>query len=346
MYRNPSPRIRELEQRGVVWPGAMDVLPDDKIRAAMAHDAEPTIVTSPNAAIPYANTIYFNPQTVEAIFAPNNIVKIVGREVQKGDWTTTSVQFTQAESTGEVSSYTDWNNNGVADVNVTFPVRENYLFQTMMRYGEREVAMWGEARINLVNQKAKSVRTVMDKWETTSYAFGISNLKVYGLLNDPSLPAAITPLTESVSGTNQTTWANKTAAGIYADVQAMWKQAQTQLKGIVSRDARMVLAMAPDVESNLTKTNQYNVNVSDQIKKNFPNMRIETAVQYDTLSGQLVQLIVEEIDGVPTAECCYSMKLRAFRIVQDTSSAYQKFGGGTYGTVIYRPTGVIQMLGV
>ncbi len=44
----------------------------------------------------------------------------------------------------------------------------------------------------------------------------------------------------------------------------------------------MVLGMSPEMEVNLTKTNQYNVNVTDQLKKNFPNMRIETAVEYST----------------------------------------------------------------
>jgi hypothetical protein len=35
------------------------------------------------------------------------------------------------------------------------------------------------------------------------------------------------------------------------------------------------------------------VNVTDQLKKNFPNLRIETAVEYSTDAGELVQLIVE-----------------------------------------------------
>lgn len=49
------------------------------------------------------------------------------------------------------------------------------------------------------------------------------------------------------------------------------------------------------MEVNLTKTNQYNVNVTDQLKKNFPNLRIETAVEYSTDAGELVQLIVERL---------------------------------------------------
>jgi hypothetical protein len=31
----------------------------------------------------------------------------------------------------------------------------------------------------------------------------------------------------------------------------------------------MVLGMSPEMEVNLTKTNMYNVNVTDQLKKNF-----------------------------------------------------------------------------
>jgi hypothetical protein len=104
--------------------------------------------------------------------------------------------------------------------------------------------------------------------------------------------------------------------------------------------------MSPESESQMAKTNQYNVNVSDQIKKNFPNLRVETAIQYATTSGQLVQLIVEEMDGQRTAVCAYSEKLRAHRMVMRTSSMHQKYSQGVWGTIVFRPLFIAQMLGV
>ncbi len=96
----------------------------------------------------------------------------------------------------------------------------------------------------------------------------------------------------------------------------------------------------------LNKTNQYNVNVYDQIKKNFPNMRIETAPEYDLDAGEYVQLICEELEGQETATCAFTEKLRAHAIIKGLSSFMQKKSQGTWGTVIYRPFLIASMLGV
>ncbi|WP_152563237.1 hypothetical protein [Caballeronia zhejiangensis] len=109
----------------------------------------------------------------------------------------------------------------------------------------------------------------------------------------------------------------------------------------------MTLAMAPSSSVALTTTNIYNVNVSDMLKKNFPNLRVETAVQYQNpTGGNLMQLIAEEIEGQKTGFCAFTEKLRAHGIVRDTSSFKQKKSQGTWGTVIFQPFAVASMLGV
>ena len=68
-----------------------------------------------------------------------------------------------------------------------------------------------------------------------------------------------------------------------ADVQSMFSKLVTQSSGIVDdmdAETEMVLAMSPQSEVALTATNTFNVNVFDLLKKNFPNIRFETAVQY------------------------------------------------------------------
>lgn len=91
----------------------------------------------------------------------------------------------------------------------------------------------------------------------------------------------------------------------------------------------MVLGMSPEMEVNLTKTNQYNVNVTDQLKKNFPNMRIETAVEYSTDAGELVQLIVERLGEQDTAYAAFTEKMRAHAVVVEESSPAAEKSGGT-----------------
>jgi hypothetical protein len=92
---------------------------------------------------------------------------------------------------------------------------------------------------------------------------------------------------------------------------------------------------------------QYNTNSAEVlIKQNFPNLRFETgAVQYATPSGQLVQLIVENLEGVRTAECTFSEKMRAHQLVTLDSAWRQKRSSGTFGCVIKRAFLIASMLG-
>jgi hypothetical protein len=60
--------------------------------------------------------------------------------------------FPIVEETGEVSSYGDFNNNGRAGVNFNYPAFQSYLFQTIVKYGEREIERAGLMRINYVGE--------------------------------------------------------------------------------------------------------------------------------------------------------------------------------------------------
>ena len=108
----------------------------------------------------------------------------------------------------------------------------------------------------------------------------------------------------------------------------------------------MILAIAPQVEVNLTKSTQYNVQVKHLIKEGFPNLRVVVAPEYATAAGNLVQLIVPSVLGQETLMAAYGDKMRAFPIFRDLSSFRQKFSAGTWGCIIKQPFAIAQMLGV
>lgn len=342
---NANPEIARLARAGFHFPGAVDMLTPE-ITARIAQDADPAIVTTPNSGIPtYLNT-YVDPELVDVVFAPNRAVEIIGDEVQKGDWVTPTAVFIQTENTGEVSTYGDFNANGVTGVNPTFEDRQNYLYQTIVNYGDRESAEYGLARINLANEKRKSATLVLNKFQNVSYFNGVANLKNYGLLNDPSLSTALTAAAawgDATSGTD-----------IYNDVKALFHQLQTQTEGLIDMDDEMTLALSPT--KNVYLNNVATVGSSSPtgiystarqlIKDNFPRITIRTAPQYTTGSGELMQLIAKRLEGHVTAQAAYSEKLRAHRIEQRTSSFLQKLSQGTFGTIIYRPLAIAQMLGI
>lgn len=326
-FRGFLPRtvLDKPDQKGSVF-GPLD---------GMAFDAQPELVTTSNAGIPAFLSNYLDPKLVEILFAPMKFAVIAG-EMKKGDWTTTVVTIPVIESEGEVSSYGDYNANGSVEANANFPQFQTYHYQTFTQWGEKELAVAALAKIDWASRLNIASALVLNKFQNQSYGFGIQGLQNYGLLNNPLLSAPIAPTTH---------WAGATSDVIFGDCIRIFQQLQTQANGTIDVEARMVMALSPVNAVNLNKTNLYNVNVYDQLKKNFPNLRVETAPEYSTQSGELVQLIAEEVDGQETLTTAFTEKMRAHALVVDSSSWKQKKSQGTIGTMIFRPALIAQMLG-
>src|SRR4029077_11942485 len=96
-----------------------------------------------------------------------------------------------------------------------------YLFQTIKQYGERELERAGLARINWVSELDKAAATVLNKFSNLTYFFGVTGLQTYGLINDPNLPATLTPATKAGGGLAWFTASgapNATANEVYNDI--------------------------------------------------------------------------------------------------------------------------------
>ncbi|WP_147196025.1 DUF2184 domain-containing protein [Pantoea sp. CCBC3-3-1] len=329
---------------GIVLPGAKDYLkPEFADNFALAMDAQPTMVTTGSSGIPAYFTNYVDPELIRVLVTPMKAAEIIG-EVKKGDWTTLTAQFPIVESAGETSSYGDYNHNGMTAANVNWVARQSYHYQTHTRWGERELDMYGAARIGYAAELNVASALVLNKFQNKSYFYGISGLQNYGLLNDPSLPASITP---NATGTGSgVIWSTKDGQAVYDDIAKLYGQLVAQTKGLIERDSPMTLAMSPTAEVALTKTNMYNVNVSDLLKKNFPNLTIKTAVEYSTPAGEMVQLIADRLGEQDTAYAAFTEKMRAHAVVTEESSWKQKKSGGTWGAIIRQPLAIATMLGV
>lgn len=305
---------------------------DDMARATVANDAD--LITAPNAGILAMFTTYVDPRVIEIAVEPMKAAQIFG-ETKKGTWVDDNLQFPIAESTGEVSSYDDFGTNGMSGANVNWENRQPYHYQTIVEVGEREVERAGAAKLDWVARKQIAAALVLNKFQNKSYFYGVSGLANYGILNDPSLSA-------SLPGAD---WDPLTAEQVFASIQgALYAHLVSQTKGLIDRATPMKMILSPENEVNLLKTNQYNVNVVDQLKKNFPNLRIETAPEMSTPAGELVYLIVEEYEGVRTIEPTFTEKMRVHPMVLGLSSWQQKRSQGTVGAIIYRPMMVASLI--
>lgn len=356
------------EAAGLIVPGVKMFIPDswkiesgasaDLIAMDMALDSAGTLSTLPNAALPAILTTTIDPDVIRVVFAPLQMAEIMGEERKVGTWLDDTRLFPVVEDTGEVSSYDDYSNNGRVGINFNYPAFQNYLFQTIVGYGERETERAGLMRINYVGDLNKGAATLLNRFQNLSYAFGVANLQNYGLLNNPYLSAYISPAPKGWGGT---TWFDNgtpaaTANEVYNDIVALVDRVIAQTNGAVDLNASMTLAMSPQSQVALTFTNAFGVNVSALLKMNFPNLKVKTAVQYGTQTaansqgysqvGNVMQLIVDEVDGQKVAYPAFSEKMRAHKIVPELSSWKQKYSAGTWGTILRLPIGVAGMLGI
>ncbi len=310
---------------------------------ALAMDAQPGLITGSNAGIPAYLANLLDPEVVRVLVTPMKAVEIYG-ETKKGDWTAQSTTFPVVESTGEVSSYGDYNNNGSTGANVNWVPRRSYHYQTVTQWGEQELERYGLAKINYASEMNVASALVLSKFQNKSYFYGIAGIENYGALNDPALIAPIVP-TPKVGG--GTLWANATAQEIYTDFLKLFEQLQTQMGfNVPDMEAKMTIAMSPISVVSLSKVSIYNVTARQTIMENFPNLTIKTAPEYATGGGNLVQLILDEVEGVETTYCAFTEKMRAHPVIADMSAWKQKKSGGTWGAIIRRPIAIAQMLGV
>lgn len=355
-----------LEAAGIYMPGAQQFLANDSATGAqdpllanvnLAMDAVPTLITSGNAGIPAFLTTFIDPELVRILTAKNQAAMIAG-EVRKGSWTDVTATFPVVEQTGEVSSYGDQSNNGRAGVNTNFPQRENYLFQVVPTWGELELDRAGLAKIGWANEVKNAAVSVLEKFRNLTYFYGVANLQSYGLLNDPGLSATLTPATKAAGTARWITSGgaiNATANEVFADVQAIIIQVIKQSAGVIDAKTPMVLAMSPTTSQAMYITNSFGLSAMDMLSKNYPNVRVETAVQYGALSaanpqgsaaGEIVQLIAEKVDGQQSAYCAFSEKLRTHPIIRGLSDYKQKLTAGTWGAIVRFPMAFASMTGV
>jgi hypothetical protein len=309
---------------------------------------QPGLVTVANAGIPSFLTMYVDPKLIEVLYSPLKAAASYG-EARKGDWLMETAMFAMIESTGEVSSYGDFATNGRAGANAQWPQRQAYLYQVFTEWGERELERMGLARVDWAARLNIASALTLNRFQNTSYFFGINGLQNYGALNDPSLSALLTPTSKMAGGTG---WAAALPTEILADFQKVFAQLQTQTGSNLEMDTPMTALVHSISEVYLANTNSFGLTAEGMIKKVFPNLKIMQAPQLGYPTGATtptlftMQMWVDELEGQRTIECSFNEKMRAHRIVQDTSSWRQKKTQGTWGAIVYRPACVSGLTGI
>lgn len=313
----------------------------------MAMDA--ALITTPNAGIPVEVLTSFNQRAIDVLTQKRTATEIFA-ERKFSDRASLIQKVRMVEATGYTQPYDDYADNGKTGVNYNFIPRENYLFETVIKYGDLEQEMVAKSRANLLADLQSNAARVIAIDFNRFYMRGVEGLENYGIINAPNLPAAIVAA-NGAGGSS--TWASKTGAEIYNDIVAMVSDMSARAGGHVDLATKYKLVVGTAVYANLVKQNSLGTEtVIGMIKRSLPNLEVVVAPEYDDDMGvasgvqRIVQLIAVEVEGVPTGELGFSEKLSAGRVVPYMSHHAQKFMAGTYGAIIYRPVFISTMIGV
>ena len=335
-----NPTFEQAKRYGFNFPGArMWATPEN--RARIAQDA--ALITTPNTTVPAELLAYIDPMVIEILTAPRRAREIFGEE-KKGDWTTPYMKWRVDEMTGKTEPYSDYANGTTSGVNSEWQTRVQYVFQTSITYGDFEVDMSSTAKVNLAASKQRAAANVIDIDQNRFYLLGVAGKEIYGILNDPNLPAAITAGATGTGGS--TKWADKTTVQIYNDVLALFAQLSEQSSGLIDKDTPLKLCLSPELAVRLGAATDFNVSVLDMLKRYFTRIDIVTVPELHSMTaGETMFLIAPEVNGQRSGTLAFGEKMRAGRVVPDLSSFRQKFVGTTYGGIVLMPFAFAQMTG-
>ena len=335
-----NPTFEQAKRYGFIFQGArMWATPEN--RARIAQDA--ALITTPNTTVPAELLAYIDPMVIEILTAPRRAREIFGEE-KKGDWTTPYMKWRVDEMTGKTEPYSDYANGTTSGVNSEWQTRVQYVFQTSITYGDFEVDMSSTAKVNLAASKQRAAANVIDIDQNRFYLLGVAGKELYGILNDPNLPAAITAGATGTGGS--TKWADKTTVQIYNDVLALFAQLSEQSSGLIDKDTPLKICLSPELAVRLGAATDFNLSVLDKLKMYFTRIDIVTVPeQHSMTAGETMFLIAPEVNGQRSGTLAFGEKMRAGRVVPDLSSFRQKFVGTTYGGIVLMPFAFAQMTG-
>lgn len=347
---SPFKDFTRLAALGVV--GLPPAWLDDKAREAiasqsMAFDAAPgSLVTQNNNGVPNWLTMYTSPEVVKVLLSRCAAEEIYD-PVKNGELWVQTAAFPMLEYTGEVAPYGDYSGEGSSDYNANWPQRQEYVFQTVTKIGDAETQRMGMAKINAASAKQEASAMVLKRARNKIWFFGVEGLQNYGILNDPALPAPISP---PVDGNGKLKLSEKSADDVYETIRVLYARLHSQTRGLIDdglkMDAEMKLCMSTDVAPNLKKKNSFGLTVEAMLKDAFPKMKVVTAPEFSTEAGELMQLICPSVDGQRTGQLGYTELLHAHGMRRALSHFEEKKSSGNYGAVIFQPFAVAQMLGV
>lgn len=229
------------------------------------------------------------PGTIRVITQIRNIDEIVGISTI-GKWTDEQIKVRVSEPAAKAELYGDFSNIPLADYTQTVESRGIVRFEQGFQVGKLEDARQNIIDFNAAEEKRKSVAESLDtaRNEVGFRGFNSPNANIYGLLNDPSLPAWLTA---------DVPWEDATFEELTEEFTTLVSALEGQMGGSFRDSDRMVMVLPTGYRKIMHRFSATlsSMSFGTWLRENYPNIRFVYTPDFVGANGGLdaVYLFIE-----------------------------------------------------
>lgn len=267
--------------------------------------------------------------------------------VTAGNWHDEDVAVNVATAVGKAELYGDYANIPLANYVHDTEARGIVRFEQGFHVGRLEEARQGAYGYDAAAEKRNAATESLEESRERLgwYGFTAPNSRVFGLLNDPNLPAYET-------GSD---WTTGSFADITGDIADMFANVETSSGGRVNSETAvtLVLPMGYRRYMNVSNDTARGDTVQEWINANYPNARIIYAPEFVGANGgaNVAYLFADNVDAEDDATSATILQIVPVRY-QVLGSENQIKGyledatNATAGVIVARPWALTRMTGI
>lgn len=287
------------------------------------------------------------PGILRVITQVRNLDEIVGI-TQVGRWEDETINLRTLEPTAKPELYGDNTNIPLADYLPNTEQRGIVRFEQGFQVGKLEERRQSAEGFQAADEKRRAAAEGLDRVRNEVGFKGFlssDGTNVYGLLNDPGLPAYMNYDDATVGG--GTAWLTASFANLVKDFTRMVSAIEGQFGGNLSDNAQFVLVMPTGYRSVLlTRETNTTVSFGEWLRQNFPNIRIVYSPEFLDANGgkDVAYLFVDNAGNFDDSDFTAATMIQAVPVQYQVLGSENRIKGyiedainATAGVIVLRP---------